>query len=167
MSAVPQQQDPIAVRLMTDADLAAVLPIEQKSYGFPWAPSIFRDCLGAGYACWVAERNGRVQGFLIMSMAAGEAHILNLCVATDARRSGVGRRLLGHAISVATRCGVDSLFLEVRPSNEPAVRLYSENGFHEVGLRPGYYPMPGGRREDGLIMARMLKFGDHDNEGVE
>lgn len=156
MSAVSRQPDMPGIRLMTEADLPAVLAIERESYGFPWSETIFRDCMGAGYACWVAERERVPRGFLIMSMAAGEAHILNLCVGAAARRSGIGRCLLGHAVSVALRCGVDSLFLEVRPSNEPAVRLYAENGFHEVGLRPGYYPLPGGRREDGLIMARTL-----------
>ncbi|MCK8516099.1 ribosomal protein S18-alanine N-acetyltransferase [Methylonatrum kenyense] len=165
MSAVSREPDMIDVRLMTDSDLAAVLRIEQESYGFPWSESIFRDCLGAGYACWVAERDARLRGFLIMSTAAGEAHILNLCVGADVRRSGVGRRLLVHALSVAVRCGVDSLFLEVRPSNVAAVRLYTENGFHEVGLRPGYYPLPGGRREDGLIMARTLRQPGSESRG--
>ncbi len=160
MSAVPEGNQDLAVRVMTDADLSEVLEIERQSYGFPWAPGIFQDCLRVGYACWVAEKDGRLLGYLIMSMAAGEAHVLNLCVGPASRRQGIGRRLLAHAMSVAHRCGVDSMFLEVRPSNRSALGLYEAIGFHEVGLRPAYYPMSGGRREDGVIMACSLGSAD-------
>lgn len=141
---------------MEVADLSAVLDIERRSYGYPWSEQVFRDCMRAGYGCFVATgRRQGVEGYMVVSCAAGEGHILNLCVDPGCRRHGVASELLGAAVERAVVFDADSLFLEVRPSNEPARCLYERHGFHEVGVRPRYYPAPSGR-EDALVLARAI-----------
>ena len=85
-----------------------------------------------------------------MSMGAGEAHILNICVRADLRGQNVGRRLMTWLLDEARRAGQSWVFLEVRPSNRPALLLYESLGFAQVGLRRGYYQAVGGR-EDAIV----------------
>lgn len=143
------------IRPMRRGDAEAVFAIEQVSYPFPWTKSIFFDCLRIGYCCRVAESQGNVAGYAILSGAAGEAHLLNLCVAPDHRRSGLGQLLLDGVLVDASLLQAGRLFLEVRPSNKPAVRLYRQNDFHVIGRRPGYYPSGNGR-EDALVMVHHI-----------
>lgn len=143
------------IRPMREADLSAVMEIEQKSYPYPWTQTIFSDCMHAGYSCWVGGRNGIIEGYGVISVAAGESHLLNLCVRPESQRQGVGRKLLLHLISIARRHDAEMLFLEVRLSNKFARTLYENEGFNELGTRRDYYPMAGGR-EDALILARIL-----------
>lgn len=143
-------------RAMLRADLPAVMRIERASYDFPWSEGVFRDCLRVGYSCWVAlDQTESVAGYGLMSTAVDEAHVLNLCVGPDHRRGGVGRFLLNHLIDEARDAGMARLLLEVRPSNAPAVALYREQGFTQVGRRKRYYPASKGR-EDALLLARHL-----------
>lgn len=136
-------------------DLDAVMAIEDRAYGFPWTLGIFRDCLRVGYCCWCYENNGEILGYGVMSVAAGESHILNLTVNPDVQRQGVGTRLLKHFLQLACRHNADTVMLEVRPSNTPAIRLYEKLGFNEIGLRRNYYPAEDGR-EDALLLALSL-----------
>ncbi|MDH3526146.1 MAG: ribosomal protein S18-alanine N-acetyltransferase [Gammaproteobacteria bacterium] len=140
---------------MQEADLTDVVEIERRNYPYPWTRTIFGDCLRAGYSCWVCERQGIIEGYGVISVAAGESHLLNLCVRAEAQQQGIGRKLLKHLISIAHHHGAEVIFLEVRPSNRAALELYSKSGFNELGVRKDYYPAPGGR-EDALILARML-----------
>jgi len=153
MSAVVKSN--ATLRPMTETDLGAVMDIELQVYPFPWTPGIFRDCLLVGYLCWVYEEDGAVQAYGIMSVGAGEAHVLNLCVRPDAQGRGVGRRLLRHLMDVAQSLRAKTVLLEVRPSNRVACGLYHSMGFNEVGTRSNYYPAKNGR-EDALIMACSL-----------
>ncbi len=145
----------VELRPMTTADLDAVMAIELAAYPFPWTATIFRDCLNAGYRAWVAARGTMVCAYGLLSTGAGEAHVLNLCVALPERGRGTGRRLLAQLLVDARAAGAQQVFLEVRPSNREAVRLYESSGFHLVSRRPGYYPASNGR-EDALVMAREL-----------
>jgi len=140
---------------MDERDLAAVMAIELRAYEFAWTEINFRDCMRSGYYCRVLEAEGQILGYAVMSAGAGEAHILNLCVRIESRSRGYGRLLLTDVIDHARQLGADMLFLEVRPSNEPARWLYEQLGFNEVGLRKNYYPTRTGR-EDALILARQL-----------
>lgn len=151
------QPEPLAGRFrpMTETDLSAIMNIELAAYPFPWTEGILRDCLRVGYNCWVYEADGAIQGYWVMSVAAGEAHILNLCVRPALQGRGLGRKLLTHIIALARRHGADTLLLEVRPSNQAALALYRNSGFNEVGMRRGYYPADQGR-EDALILALAL-----------
>ena len=106
------------IRLMQPADLKSVAAVERAAYQYPWSLGIFRDCLLAGYYCLVLDVGGSVTGYGIMSVAAGEAHLLNLCVHPNAQRLGYGRRLLSALLLRAADAGADKVFLEVRPSNQ-------------------------------------------------
>ncbi len=139
-------------RLITDADLDQIMEIELRAYPFPWTRGILHDCLRIGYSCWLYEINGVIHGYGVMSAAAGEAHILNLCVRPESQGQGLGRKMLAHFITLAGRHGVDTLLLEVRPSNIAALSLYQDLGFNEVGVRKNYYPAEQGR-EDAIIFA--------------
>lgn len=145
----------INFRPMDEQDLDAVLAIEKVAYDFPWSRVIFRDCLRVGYCCWVMERDGVVDGYSVMSVAVGESHILNLCVNPGSHGKGYGAVLLEFMLEIARKHEADTAFLEVRPSNGAAKRLYGQAGFDEVGLRRDYYPARFGR-EDAIIMARSL-----------
>jgi len=140
---------------MTAADLDAVMEIEAQAYPFPWTLGIFRDCLHVGYCCWVYSQGEDILAYGVMSIAAGESHLLNLCVRADARRTGLGTTMLRHLVNLARKHGADVALLEVRPSNVAAVDLYRSVGFNEVGIRKNYYPADKGR-EDALVMARQL-----------
>ena len=163
MNAVVSQSAP-DVRRMRETDLSRVVAVERRAYAFPWTPGVFRDCMRVGYSCWVLVADCEVSGHLILSQVAGEAHVLNLCVAPEAHRRGYGQCLLSTAVGHARERGASTLFLEVRPSNNAALSLYRRNGFCEVGLRPGYYPVRQGQREDALILALEIgsPFGDAD-----
>ena len=147
---------PVAsLRTMREADLGAVHALEIRAYEFPWTLGIFRDCLRADYPALVLQVDGRLGGYCLMSIAAGEAHILNVCTAPELHGRGLGRQLLHALLRVARARRVDRVFLEVRPSNIAAIRLYDAEGFNEIGRRPRYYPARNGR-EDALVMALEL-----------
>jgi ribosomal-protein-alanine N-acetyltransferase len=160
MSAVAHEPVP-ALRAMRETDLDAVAALELQAYEFPWTFGIFRDCLRAGYGCWVLDQAGSVIGYAILSVAAGEAHVLNVCVAPLAQGSGHGRRLMKRLLDIARWHRAERVFLEVRPSNARAIALYHDMGFNEIGRRPNYYPARSGR-EDALVLAIELLSDDDD-----
>jgi [ribosomal protein S18]-alanine N-acetyltransferase len=145
----------LEIRAMQDADITQVLRIERASYAFPWTEGIFRDCLRVNYTCRVAEIGVVAVGYGILSVAAGEAHLLNLCVADVYRCRGIGRRLLAHLLQAAGSAGAREAFLEARPSNISAIRLYQSLGFVQIGMRRGYYQAVDGR-EDAIVLKRRI-----------
>jgi len=154
MSAAVEHLPP-QIRAMRQEDVPDVAALEQAAYEFPWSAGIFRDCLLAGYTAVILETEGEVMGYAVMSVAAGEAHLLNLCLAQHFRRRGIGRRLLRHMLDLAMEAGAERLFLEVRPSNREAMRLYRAAGFDVIGVRRGYYRAPGGN-EDAVVLVRRI-----------
>ena len=157
MATAPELLAPeIVIRAMRGSDVADVVAIERAAYQFPWSDGIFRDCLRVGYVCRVVTMAREVMAYGVMSLGAGEAHILNLCVAESYRCRGVGRRLLGSLIERAAAAGMADAFLEVRPSNTVAIRLYLALGFEQVGMRRGYYQAANGR-EDAAVLRRALR----------
>jgi [ribosomal protein S18]-alanine N-acetyltransferase len=151
MSSPPE----ILIRDMGFDDVALVVQMERQSYPFPWSEGIFRDCLRVGYYCTVVELDHQVIGYSVMSSGAGEAHVLNLCVSPAYRSRGIGAQLLGHLLEFAKGLRVVDVFLEVRPSNTAAIRLYSSEGFTQIGVRRGYYQAVEGR-EDAVVLRRHL-----------
>jgi ribosomal-protein-alanine N-acetyltransferase len=145
----------VGVRAMRRGDLDEVAEIESASYPFPWTRGIFQDCLRVGYRCHVLETGDRLAGYGIVSHALDEAHLLNLCIHPEQRRTGLARLLLDHVVREAQVGAAHRLFLEVRPSNEAAVALYKGSGFRTIGRRPGYYPAQSGR-EDAMVMVLHL-----------
>ncbi|HSM99693.1 MAG TPA: ribosomal protein S18-alanine N-acetyltransferase [Rudaea sp.] len=144
-----------ALRTMSADDLEQVAAIELSAYEYPWTHGIFRDCLRAGYDCIVLAHGIEVVGYGVLSAAAGEAHVLNVCVAPTQQGQGHGKRLMKRLIDLARWHRAERIFLEVRPSNAHAVRLYYQLGFNEIGKRPNYYPSKRGR-EDAVVMAMEL-----------
>ena len=154
MSAILKQSI-IVFRPMSEMDLEQVIAIEEAVYEFPWFAGIFQDCLNVGYCCWLMEQDGRVSGYGIMSVLADEAHILNLCIKPELQNNGLGKEMLDYLIDLAKVHHADVMFLEVRPSNRQALKIYEKSGFDEVGSRKDYYPAKFGR-EDALILAKQL-----------
>ncbi|MFT4247787.1 MAG: ribosomal protein S18-alanine N-acetyltransferase [Pseudomonas sp.] len=156
MSAVSVPAAP-SLRALREGDLDAVMEIERRSYPFPWTRGIFRDCLQAGYPGLVVEQDQQMIGYGLVSIAADEAHLLNVCIDPSRQSLGHGRQLLRALIQLVRDRGACRVFLEVRPSNVGAVALYQSEGFNEIGRRPRYYPAQHGR-EDALVMAMELCF---------
>lgn len=136
-------------------DLAAVMEVERAAYEFPWTRAIFRDCLRVGYYCFVYEAVTGLAGHGIVSIAAEECHLLNICVHPDYQRRGLGRSLVNFLLMFARRKNAQVALLEVRVSNVGAYKLYTQLGFDEIGIRKDYYPARFGR-EDAIILARDL-----------
>jgi [ribosomal protein S18]-alanine N-acetyltransferase len=145
----------VEIRAMSDLDVPVIIEIERAGYQFPWSEGIFRDCLRVGYICRIVEVGVVLAGYGIMSVGAGEAHILNVCVSDNYRCRGLGRRVMLHLMQRARALGMEEAFLEVRPSNLIASRLYHSLGFEQIGVRRGYYQAPAGR-EDASVLRRAL-----------
>jgi len=143
------------VRRMQLADLPDVLRNERQGYTHPWTEGIFRDCLRNGQECWLLMSSGQNVGHGILSVAAGESHLLNVCVHPDFQGHGFGRIIVEHVLARARAGEASTIFLEVRPSNVAACKLYDKLGFNEVGIRENYYPSKVGR-EDALVLAKEL-----------
>src|SRR6201992_3170418 len=141
---------------MNELDIPMVGAIERAGYQFPWSEGIFRDCLRVGYVCRVVAIDDAIVGYGVMSVGAGEAHILNLCIGEAHRCRGVCKRLLNYLIERGAAAGMSEAFLEVRPSNTSAIRLYLSVGFEQVGMRRGYYQAVGGR-EDAAVLQLALR----------
>ncbi len=143
------------VRVLQLSDLPRIMPLENAAYDFPWSEAIFRDCFNANDTGLAIELEGAFLGYALLSVAAGEAHILNVVIDSTQRSQGLGKQLVKRLIDQARWHRVERIFLEVRVSNAIARRLYICLGFLEIGTRKAYYP---GRqsREDAVVMALQL-----------
>jgi ribosomal-protein-alanine N-acetyltransferase len=138
-------------RSMTVNDLDAIMAIENAVYPHPWTRGNFSDSLRSGYHCWIMEIRGEIIGYSVVMIAAGEAHLLNLSIAAQWQRRGLGRELLKFMLQLARDFHADKIFLEVRPTNAAGRGLYADAGFNEIATRRGYYPGHDGR-EDAVVM---------------
>ena len=151
---------PVLWRPISDGDIEAVAVLERAAHVAPWTEGNFRDALAAGYAMQVGVADGAIVAYGVLLFAPGEAQLLNLTVAPEVRRLGIGRALLGRFLADAGARGAEQCFLEVRVSNIPAIALYAREGFVPVARRIGYYPSAGAApREDALVMRRALSRG--------
>ncbi len=157
VSSVKQEREFTAVdiRPMHELDIPVIVAIERAAYQFPWSEGIFRDCLRVGYICRVVAVSSETAGYGIMSVGAGEAHVLNVCIRDEYRCRGLARNILLYLLDRARIAGMYEAFLEVRPSNTAAARLYHSLGFEQVGIRRGYYQATVGR-EDAAVLRRIL-----------
>jgi ribosomal-protein-alanine N-acetyltransferase len=147
----------IEIRAMQEGDVPAVAAVERASYQFPWSEGIFRDCVRVGYLCRVVELAGEIIGHGVVSTGAGEAHVLNVCVRPEYRCRGVGRQLLRYLLERSRALGMSEAFLEVRPSNTTAIRLYQSLGFEQVGVRRGYYQATNGREDAAVLRLALIQ----------
>src|ERR1700739_1896182 len=96
----------VVIRPMTEADVAGVVALEKAAYQFPWSEGIFRDCLRVGYVCRIIDVAGDVGGYGIMSIGAGEAHILNVCIRDEYRSRGFARKVMLYLLESARAAGM-------------------------------------------------------------
>ena len=137
---------------LTEDHVAAVAALEQICFSAPWSENAIAHEASSSIACWlVAEDEGKVLGYVGSQFGYGEADMMNLAVAPQYRKQGIGHRLILELISHLSELDVKSLTLEVRQSNAAAVRLYEKMGFKQVGLRPNYYQKP---KEAALILRK-------------
>lgn len=146
----------IVIRPMQLDDIEGVMAIENVVCEFPWTDNIFSDCIKVGYSCWVLSEHNQVVGYGLLSIAPGEGHILNLCVKPNYHRLGLGTRMMKHLIKQAKFLQADSVYLEVRISNQKAIDLYHKLGFTQISERIDYYPAKDGR-EDAYVLSLPLK----------
>lgn len=145
----------MAPRPLVPADLDAVAAIERAAFTDPWPRRAFQELLAEPHLRSLAidGADGQLAGYAFCSVAADQGEILNLAVHPAARRRGLGRQLLEAALQIMRQAGATGVFLEVRQSNEAAIRLYADAGFRSVSLRRGYYRNP---TEHALTMALEL-----------
>jgi [ribosomal protein S18]-alanine N-acetyltransferase len=146
------------VQCLLSDDLEQVCTIENMVYPFPWSVGNFKDSLVSGYDAWVVKDpiTHDVIAYAVVMWIPGEAHLLNISVALNHQRIGLGSALLQWLMLDAKKKKAASVMLEVRPSNVAAVRLYKKLGFVQIGIRKGYYPNGNLPREDALVLSKSL-----------
>lgn len=151
-------------RPLTEADIAEVVAMEQDACLHPlhaWTVENYRSSLRAGY--WARVRceaaNGRVVAVCVAMDVADEVHLLNIAVARARHGQGVARSFLDILAARCRQRQSGLIWLEVRPSNARALRLYTQLGYEQVGVRKHYYPAEQGR-EDAIVMRLALTEGD-------
>lgn len=142
----------IQLRSMKAQDLEQVEQLEQACFSEPWSLGMLKDGLSSQWdTFFVAEYQGRLCGYAVLRVLAGEGEIQRIAVFPDYRRLGVGRKLMEAMILFSSEQGAGDVALEVRAGNVAAINLYKSYGFVEEGLRKGYYRNP---EEDAVIMWR-------------
>jgi ribosomal-protein-alanine N-acetyltransferase len=138
------------IRPLTTSDLGPIERIERRSYPTPWSRSMFASEIAKPSSiCLGAYENGDLLGYLIISRYADAWHVMNIAVDPDHRGRGVARALFDRLFELTTGDETRGYTLEVRVSNQEAIRLYDRLGFRSRGVRRGYYT---DNREDALIM---------------
>ncbi|MRW88029.1 ribosomal-protein-alanine N-acetyltransferase [Pseudoduganella sp. FT26W] len=138
---------------MQQADLDEVFALEQSVYPHPWTMANFQDSLNSSYEAWVLrDRDGDLLGYFLLMAIVDEAHLLNVAVSAEKQGQGLGRFLLNQSAACARGLGMESVLLEVRPSNTRALEIYERYGFKQIGRRKGYYPAANQQREDAIVM---------------
>jgi ribosomal-protein-alanine N-acetyltransferase len=145
----------LTFRQMELEDISAVIQLENEVYQFPWTDRIFKDCIRVGYDCWLAHLGNTIVAHAVISIAAGESHILNLSVTRNHQGKGIGKQFIQFLLNIARNKRAQIMMLEVRPSNIRAINCYSSAGFNEIGCRKDYYPAPNGK-EDALLFAKQI-----------
>ncbi|MBA5605092.1 ribosomal protein S18-alanine N-acetyltransferase [Duganella sp. FT3S] len=138
---------------MQSSDLDDVVALEQTVYPHPWSRVNFDDSLASGYQAWVLRDSaGELLGYFLLMAIVDEAHLLNVAVSAERQGQGLGRFLLNQAVACARGLGMESVLLEVRPSNTRALEIYQRYGFQQIGRRKAYYPAANQQREDAIVM---------------
>ena len=151
------------IRKMTMEDIPFVVEIENQCFSLPWSAKSFEDSLAREdtlfLVCVEDDRSGDIQtvedsaspvaGYMGLYLSFDEASVTNVAVSPAYRKKGYGEALVVAAKEEAKAAGAESIFLEVRMSNIPAISLYKKLGFEELGIRKKFYEHP---VEDAIIM---------------
>lgn len=140
------------IRLMQAVDVEAVAKIERSVQSHPWTLKQFEDAVTA-YQSTVIEVQGQVAGFCILQPVLDEANLLLMAIDPAQQGQGLGYQLLEASVAMLKNNPVQ-IFLEVRESNQAAIKLYEKSGFHQIDLRKNYYPNANGSREHAIIMVK-------------
>lgn len=140
----------------TSAHIGALHTIERAVSPSPWTAGQFEESL-RHHSAYVLLQSDKVCGFVIFNSVAGAAELINIAVARSCQGQGLGSRLLDFCLEIV-KDKAESIFLDVRVSNFPAISMYTNKGFVQVGERRDYYRTPHGR-EDALVMAYELTSG--------
>jgi [ribosomal protein S18]-alanine N-acetyltransferase len=141
-------------------DLEPILVIEQLSFKWPWNRTSFEGELSCRNACnYVVksaetDKEWQIVAYAFIRRVMDELHILKIAVTPARRGYGIATWFLNHCFTMGAQRGANSAYLEVRPSNIPAIELYGKLGFHEIGRRPNYYM---DSKEDALMMKKDLE----------
>ncbi len=136
---------------MTHDNCHMAAALEHQLHMFPWSLKKFQDALSAGYPGWLMYQKESLIGYAVTMQILDEAHLLTIGIAEEHQSQGWGTKLLRFLFDWAHPLGAQSFFLEVRPSNTPALALYRRAGFETVGRRKNYYTDANGK-EDALVM---------------
>lgn len=148
------QTDNYIIRKMTEHDIPGVMEIEQESFTLPWSKESYLGELKNNFATYlVCDYEGDVAAYGGIWVVFEEAHITNIAVGPNFRQQGIGRRLMLELENVARKKKALKILLEVRPSNDAALRLYNSLDYMPTGLRKKYYSDNG---EDAIIMTKLL-----------
>ena len=156
-SSVPtnNKQPEANIIAMAVSDLPDVLTIESLAHSHPWSEKLFLSNFGKRYINHVLMLEEKIVGYFIASYVAGEVTLLNIAISPEFQGQGFGRALLVYLKAFASTLSQEEIWLEVRASNQSAIKLYEYLGFVEVDVRTAYYPTNNGR-EDALIMCCYL-----------
>ena len=139
---------------MNESHVPQIAALERECFSDPWSERSIASELANEYSLWlVDEQDGTVAGYVGSQSVPPEADVMNLAVAPESRKLGLGKALMQELMHRLRENGIESLTLEVRESNFPALALYTKLGFVQVGKRPRYYVNP---TEDALILRKEL-----------
>jgi ribosomal-protein-alanine N-acetyltransferase len=154
---VVREHDQLLYAPMVMADLDDVHALEKRVYPHPWTHGNFADSLASGYHGWVLRDDaGALVGYFMLMEVVDEAHLLNVAVDSGHQGRGIGLYLLDKVMACARGLSMQSVLLEVRPTNLRALAVYERYGFSQIGRRKGYYPAHDGQREDAIVMRYVL-----------
>ena len=168
MSHVPESEifsaTSLLIATMRAQDVEDVVAIENQAYPFPWTRGNFLDSLHSRYDAWIVrEAEGQIAGYFLAMPVVDEMHLLNITVRPTLQGKKLGRRLLDKVIVLTRAASMQSILLEVRPSNPHALAFYQHVGFEQIGIRKNYYPSTGSTREDAIVMRLMIANQDHES----
>jgi ribosomal-protein-alanine N-acetyltransferase len=141
---------------MSERRLDEVLAIERSAYEHPWTRGNFADSLRSGYQAQLLVAGETLLGYFVAMKGVDEVHLLNITVVPEYQGQGWGRVMLDALALWSRSQGAQWLWLEVRTSNQRALRIYERYGYRRVGERKNYYPAQQGRREDAIVMSYKL-----------
>ena len=148
------------IRRMTKADIEQAVQIETACFSQPWSAQSFSDSISRQDTLFLvcemtdADSMGKIAGYIGMYQSFEEGSITNVAVIPEYRKQGIGNLLVQNMKEQARSASVETIFLEVRISNIPAISLYEKMGFEKLGIRKNFYEHP---TEDAYIMSCKLK----------
>ncbi|MBQ2744750.1 MAG: ribosomal protein S18-alanine N-acetyltransferase [Lachnospiraceae bacterium] len=146
--------DDIVVRKMKTDDIHEVVCIEKECFSLPWSEKAFEESLALPYGIFfVAEHGNEIAGYVGVYRMGDECDITNVAVSYVHRRIGIGKKLLEEVEKYAMDNGIQSITLEVRESNTPAINLYKAMRYKNIGIRKNFYEKP---TENAIIMVRQF-----------